>query len=177
MRPTTLLVVLMLATIVSTAKAEEKLLLSPGVPPWFATVGKVDLKTKTLVLHIRTVHFVTEEVIKNAVIDGKTTGVQQKIVRPVYETRTREVPLESATIKEAAGKWIKPADLAKRLDVGTAVVVSADSQVIDSTYLKALAKDAIIIVDGSSVQPTAKSELLFPPSVDYQVPRRASNIR
>src|SRR4051812_41673874 len=154
MRATALLVFLFMLTVVSTARAEEKPSLSPGVPPWFATVGKVDLKTKTLVLHIRTVHFVTEEVMKNAVVDGKTTGVQQKVVHPVYETRTREVPLESATFREAGGKGVKATDLAKRLEVGTAVVVSADGQVIDSTYLTALAKDAIIIVDGSSVHPT-----------------------
>src|SRR4051812_2391507 len=99
-----LFAVVSLASILGTAKPDENAPPSPGVPPLFATAHKVDLKTKSLLLSIRTVCFVTEEVMKNVVVDGRTTGVPQKVTRPVYETRTRSIPLESATFQEAGGK-------------------------------------------------------------------------
>jgi hypothetical protein len=115
------------------------------------------------------VHFVLEERIKNVSVDGKAVAVTQESVRPVYETHTRELLLESATFFEVGGKKIDPAELPKRLDPGTVVVVSGDGKEIDPTCLKLLAKDAIVIVAPSIIGPPAKPPL-FPKDIDYEAP-------
>jgi hypothetical protein len=163
-----LLAVVSLASILGTTNSDENATPSPGLPPWFMTVGKVNLETKTLVLHIRTLHVVANDVPNGETIAGKT--ITERVNHRIYETRTSTVSLESATFTDAGGTKIDSADLAKRLEVGTAVVVSADGKEIDPAYLKALAKDTVVIIDCRSAQPTAKSGVLFPPSVDYQAP-------
>jgi hypothetical protein len=47
-----MLAVVSLASTLGTAIADEKAMPSPGLPPQFMTVGKIDLETKTLVLYL-----------------------------------------------------------------------------------------------------------------------------
>ncbi len=169
MRATALLVVLFMVIIVSTAKADERPTLSPGVPPWFATVGQLNLDKGNIVLDRTTVQFVTEEVTRNVMLNGKVEPIKQKITKPVYEQTCKIISLESAKFAEAGGKKINAADIAKRLDVGTVVVVSTDGKEIDSAYLKALAKDAIVIVDIGVTYPVVESGVV-PPAAFYQAP-------
>src|SRR4051794_5197748 len=110
MRTTTLLALVFSATVVIGAKADEKPI---GVPPSFATVGRLDLKAESLVLHIVTVKFVPVEPIRQP--GEKLPAVPNEGVRSVYETRSRVIWLKTAEFADARGKKIEREDLDKRL--------------------------------------------------------------
>jgi hypothetical protein len=155
MRQPTLLVVVSLAIASGTAMAQEKPRTAPGVPPRFVIVSQINQQQGELVLTGVTMRFVAEQRVKQVERGGKIEEIVETIRRPVYESRTEIVALDSTDVYEAGGKKLDRESVWNRAAAGTAAVVSADGKKVDSAYLKALAKDTLVIVSPQvTISPT-----------------------
>jgi hypothetical protein len=146
MRRAKLLVVVSLAVASGTAMAQERARTVPGVPPRFVIVSDINQQQGELVLTGVTMLFVAEQRLKQVERDGKVEEIVETIRKPVFESRSETVALDSTDVYEADGKKLSLESVWKRAVVGTAAVVSADGKKVDPVYLKALAKDTLVFV-------------------------------
>jgi hypothetical protein len=76
-------------------------------------------------------------------------GTQFVVEHPVYGLGLRvavKFPLATGTVYDTAGKKVSPDDVRKRLKAGDTVLVCPDGRMADAQYLKAFAKDVLLLV-------------------------------
>jgi hypothetical protein len=76
-------------------------------------------------------------------------------MKPVYEERSEVINVKRAWVFEGSGKELSTDEVWKRVAAGVAVAVSVDGKDVGPAYLKALAKETLVIV---SPQNTARGE-------------------
>lgn len=82
---------------------------------------------------------------KQQIVNGQTVTIEEAI--PVTSMVTVELAWDlKKAAATAGGKNLDLADLKKKLDKPTLVVISSDGKPIDSAYLNLFAKDTIVIV-------------------------------
>jgi hypothetical protein len=149
------LVVLWLAITGSAGAAEEQARERSSVPPRLATVLEVRQKEGELVLTSVTVRNVVEQRVRVEVVNGKAEEVAYTMMKPVYEERSEIIDLKRAWVFEGSGKELSKEEVLKRVAAEMAVAVSVDGKDISPTYLRALAKETLVIVSPQHAVPGA----------------------
>ncbi len=134
---------LAMASLLSAAEPE-----SPGVPPQFAVVTKLDAEAGEVELRLVVMTTVTE-MIEQIVSDpdtGKTETQFIPRVLTVWEVRARRIKLADMRAITAAQKVIDPSDVVKRLKPDTAVLLQNSNQKLDARYLATLKDETLILI-------------------------------
>jgi hypothetical protein len=127
------------------APADVPSVLPKGTPPQFVFVSGIDKDKGTLKIQSTVSVPVTKEVTIESVINGMK--VKQTVNVTVYEVSTKEesFPLASFRVLDSQGKEID-ADVAwKKLADGKLMIRQPGPEPLDPSYLKLLAKDALIL--------------------------------
>jgi hypothetical protein len=141
-----LFAIVCMATVASTAAAQEQPRKSPGIAPRFVRILQIDRDQSELILSTVTMRFVAEQRTRSVERGGKTEDEVYTVRTPVYEERAESISLHVAQIFDGRGKELTAEEIWKRAEIGAAAVVSADGRKVDPVYLKALAKDTLVIV-------------------------------
>ena len=141
-----LLVAVSLAIASGAAIAQEKPGSAPSIPPTFVIISEINLQQGELVLAGIKTLFVSEQRLKKVEKNGSVEEVVETVRKPAFESRTEKVVLDTTDVYEAGGKKLDRESVLERAAVGTVAVASADGKKVDAVYLKALAKDTLVIV-------------------------------
>jgi hypothetical protein len=141
-----LLVAVCLVIASGTAIAQEGPETMPGVPPNFVIVSDINQQQGELVLTGVMTLFVAEQRLRQVETNGRVEEIVETIRKPAFESRTEKVALDTTDVYEAGGKKLDRETVLKRAAVGTVAVASADGKKVDAVYLKAIAKDTLVIV-------------------------------
>jgi len=110
-------------------------------------IVKASIKDDKLVVHTTvTVSVPVTVVEKVKTKEGKELEVTKTMVKSETRTVEQSYDLKKATATTAGGKKISLDDLKKKLEKPQAIVLSADGNAIDESYLKLFDKDVIVIV-------------------------------
>lgn len=141
------------------AAAEKKPAPLPDFAPSFMKV--VDLNAHPGQVLLRSYQIEEQNVQTLSTGAGGTTLTEERVVGP--SRKDRYLAVKDCKFVEASGKAIKPADLARRLKAGTAVVLTSDGKPPSKAFLALLRPETIIVI-----APAAKLDprIKLPPEDD-----------
>lgn len=144
---------------------------SPGVPPQFAVVTKLDAEAGEVEVQLVVMKPVVE-MFESPVTNVATGKVQTETFRRitnVSETRARRIKLADIRVITAAQKVVESGDVAKRLTPNTAVLLQNSDRKLDARYLATLKDETLILI----VKPEPpKVAPLLPGPTEVILPRR-----
>jgi len=143
MRHAALALALVAGAVAQAAHAQVKLPFSP--PPRLAVASGVDPKTDSLECAYHTVRFIWEIQTLTEKRDGVDVRTAMPVRRNIFESRVVSIPLDKARVFDAAGQELSKAEVILRLTPDSVIALSADGNPVDPLYLKALAKDTLVV--------------------------------
>lgn len=134
--------------IATTAATQEEADAPKGPPPEFVTVVAIDKEQAVLELEYTYeagLQYVTlESKYKGA--DGSDRTLKVMTPKPVLKQRVLKLKLEYADAFDPSGRKLNIEDVWNRLTVGATVLIPVDGQMVDSAYLRTLAKETLVFV-------------------------------
>ena len=130
-----------------TATAQERAKPPKRPPPEFVTVAAMDKAQAVLDLEY-TVDVGVQHMRYQShyEVNGEARTVEIITPKPIQKQRILKLKLKYAEVFDGRGMKLETEEAWKRLAVGASVVIPVDGEVVDSVYLRVLAKDALVIV-------------------------------
>ena len=147
--------VLALGIAATTAAAQEKTKISKGPPPEIVTVVAMDEEQGVLDLEyvgvvemekVRVKNTYTNRVKHEDTVRDEVRTLEAIIDKPIYKPRVLKLKLKFTEVFDPSGRKLDGEVVWKRLAVGATVVIPVDGMPVDSDYLRALAKDTLVLV-------------------------------
>lgn len=139
------------------ADAKDQVRFPSGPQPTFVVVKAVDGDHVT-VLQLSSV-IVPVSVSKQVFVNGAAQIVTETSYRQESRILERKIVLKTATFYNGGGQKLTPDEGRKNLKAGATLLLSENGQPVDSTYLRVIRAEALILVTPFTPPPTPKVDV------------------